>query len=94
MKKGKKSGADELRSEYQRSDFRKVVRGKYVGRLQKNSNVVIIDPEIADLFPNSVAVNAALRSLATIARRNVTRAKPGEIGLREETAAGRRVRGG
>jgi hypothetical protein len=30
---------------------------------------VIVDPELADLFPNAAAVNAALRSLAEIARR-------------------------
>lgn len=69
MKKTKKRVADELRSEYKRSDFGPLVRGKYVARLQRNSNVVILDPEIADVFPNAESVNAALRSLADIARR-------------------------
>ncbi|HMD70931.1 MAG TPA: hypothetical protein VKF41_06280 [Bryobacteraceae bacterium] len=69
MKKAKKPGADELRSEYKRSDFGVLVRGKHVARLQANSNVVVLDPEIADLFPNAAAVNAALRSQAEIARR-------------------------
>jgi len=32
-------------------------------------NVVILDPEVAELFPNAAAVNAALRSLAEIAKR-------------------------
>jgi hypothetical protein len=68
MKKVKKQ-ADALRAEYKRSDFGKLVRGKYVARLQASSNVVVLDPEVADLFPNSAAVNAALRSLADIARR-------------------------
>ena len=69
MKKPGKPAADELRSEYKRSDFGAMVRGKHVARLQANSNVVVLDPEIADLFPNAAAVNAALRSLAEIARR-------------------------
>ena len=69
MKKAKKPAGDGLRAEYKRSDFGRLVRGKYVERLQANSNVAIIDPEVADLFPNAEAVNAALRSLAEIARR-------------------------
>ena len=69
MRKAKKLAADELRSEYKRSDFGTLVRGKYVKRLRASSNVVVIDPEVADLFPNAAAVNAALRSLADIAKR-------------------------
>ena len=69
MKKTKKVAADQLRSEYKRSDFGVLVRGKYIERLQTSSNVVVIDPEVADLFPNAAAVNAALRSLAEIAKR-------------------------
>ena len=69
MRKAKKSAADELRSEYKHSDFGALVRGKYVQRLQTSSNVVGLDPDVADLFPNAAAVNAALPSLAEIARR-------------------------
>jgi len=69
MRKGKTLAADELRSEYKRSDFGALVRGKYIERLQASSNVVVIDPEVTDLFPNAAAVNAALRSLAQIAKR-------------------------
>ena len=69
MRKAKKPAADELRSEYKRSDFGALVRGKYVERLRTSSNVVVIDPDVADLFPNAVSVNAALRSLAEIAKR-------------------------
>ena len=69
MKKAKKAGADELRPEYKRSDFGVLVRGKYAQQLSANSNVVVLDPEVAELFPNAAAVNAALRSLAEIAQR-------------------------
>ena len=69
MKKVKRTAADELRPEHKRSDFGALVRGKYVERLQKSSNVVVLDPEVAELFPNSAAANAALRSLAEIAKR-------------------------
>jgi len=69
MKKTKKIAADKLRPDYRRSDFCSLVRGKYIERLHASSNVVILDPEVADLFPNADAVNAALRSLAEIAKR-------------------------
>ena len=69
MKKAKKLAADELRPEYKRSDFGVLVRGKYAARLQARSNVVVLDPDVAELFPNAAAVNAALRSLAEIAGR-------------------------
>lgn len=69
MKKVEKARAEELRPEYQRSDFGTLVRGKFVKRLAANSNVVVLDPEVAELFPNAAAVNTALRSLAKIAKR-------------------------
>jgi hypothetical protein len=71
MKKIKKSG--DLRPEYKRSDFGKLVRGKYAKRLQQSSNVVMLDPEVAYLFPNAASVNAALRALVEIARRSGSR---------------------
>jgi hypothetical protein len=73
MKKARKVAADELRAEYMRSDFAALVRGKYVERLQTGSNVVVVDPDLAELFPNAAAVNAALRSLAVIAKRAESR---------------------
>jgi len=69
MRKARKFAADELRAEYKRSDFGELFRGKYAKRLKATSKVVVIDPEVAELFPNAEAVNAALRSLAEIAKR-------------------------
>jgi hypothetical protein len=74
MKKPNKTAGDEIRTEYKRSDFPGLVRGKYADRLRTNSNVVVIDPAVTDLFPNADAVNAALRSLSEIAKR--TRSGP------------------
>lgn len=69
MKKTKKEATGELRPAYQRSDFPALVRGKYIARLRGSSNVVVLEPELASVFPNAAAVNAALRSLVEIARR-------------------------
>jgi len=69
MKKAKKVANSELRPAYQRSDFPALVRGKYAARLRGSSNVVVLEPELASVFPNAAAANAALRSLVEIARR-------------------------
>ena len=70
MKKARKRAVDELRSEYKRSDFGVLVRGKYIERLREESNVVVLDPRVAKLFPNAASVNSALLSLAEVATRS------------------------
>ena len=49
---------DEMADEY---DFSKGIRGKYVERLKKGSNVVVLDPDVAAEFDSPQAVNRALR---------------------------------
>jgi len=66
MKKAK-SAPDEPRAEYKRSDFKRLERGKYYQRVNTSSNVVVLDPEVAAVFPNSAAVNKALHSLVDVA---------------------------
>jgi hypothetical protein len=50
-------------------DFSKGVRGKYVKRFAEGSNVVVLSPDIAKVFPDSESVNEALRTLVKIADR-------------------------
>jgi hypothetical protein len=64
-----KFASDDLRTEYRRSDFKKLERGKYYERVKASSNVVVLDPEVAAVFPNSDAVNKALHSLVDVAER-------------------------
>jgi hypothetical protein len=54
-------------------DFSGSVRGKYYERFQQRSNVVVLDPDVSDAFPNTASVNDALRALASVARRSVAR---------------------
>ena len=49
---------DEMLDEY---DFTGGVRGKYVERLKKGSNVVVLDPDIASEFESPQEVNRVLR---------------------------------
>ena len=52
-------------------DFRGGERGKYASRYKSGSNVVVLDADMAKVFPNSESVNAALRSLVSLARKTV-----------------------
>jgi hypothetical protein len=87
MKKTSQMDKDELRAEYNRSDFPEgLVRGKYAERLRKSSNIVVLKPEVAEVFPNEEAVNSALLSLIELAqkttspRRSTGRAKTPRAG--------------
>jgi len=66
MKKAKNE-TDDMRAEYRREDLGPLVRGKYAARYAKASNVVVIDPALTKAFPNSEAVNEALRGLLSVA---------------------------
>jgi hypothetical protein len=72
MKDDKVNDKPEMQDEY---DFGQGVRGKYAGRYAEGSNVVVLSPDVAEAFPDSDAVNDALRVLATIAQRSAR--KPG-----------------
>ncbi len=50
-------------------DFSKGIRGKYAKRYADGTNVAIIDPDVAEFFPDNVSVNEALRSLITIIKK-------------------------
>lgn len=56
---------DEMLPEY---DFSGGVRGKYYEAFRKSSNVVILDPDVAEVFRDSASVNQALRLLVKIAK--------------------------
>ena len=57
-----------MRDEY---DFSGGVRGKYAKRFAEGSNIVVLDPDVARVFSDSVSVNRALRALAEIADKQV-----------------------
>ncbi|HEY6246207.1 MAG TPA: hypothetical protein VIX17_19810 [Pyrinomonadaceae bacterium] len=57
-------------------DFSNGVRGKYVDRFAKGSNVIVLDPDVAEVFPDSEAVNQALRAFAEIIRNQTEKSQP------------------
>ena len=65
------SNKDELRPEYPARLIRSGVRGKYAKRIRKEgTNVVVIDPDLHELFPDSVSVNKALRAYVEQQKQN------------------------
>ncbi|MFM7885154.1 MAG: hypothetical protein ACKPCM_00310 [Pseudanabaena sp.] len=54
---------DEMQSEY---DFSDGIRGKYYQDYMRSSNVIILDPDVAEIFRDSASVNDALRLLAKL----------------------------
>jgi len=70
MKKDKTPQKEELRTEYKRSDFPGgMVRGKYAEAIRGSSNIIVLRPEVAKVFPNEEAVNDALLSLIELAEK-------------------------
>lgn len=61
-----KAGRDTMRPEY---DFSTAVRGVAAARYAEGANIVVIDPEVLDVFPDGATVNKMLRALAPVLRR-------------------------
>ncbi len=66
---------EEMRAEYLREDLGKGVRGKHYAAFQKGTNLVLLTPELAKIFPTNEAVNSALQSLVGVARSAVTKGR-------------------
>ena len=61
MKNVESEEEDDLRPEYDFSQMKGSVRGKYVERYREGTNLVLLDPDIAAAYPDAKAVNDALR---------------------------------
>lgn len=71
-----------MRTEYRREDLGTGVRGKYLRRYSKGTNLVLLDDRVAQAFPNAQAVNEALLGLLALAEK----AKPAFVKLRKRSA--------
>jgi len=67
----KKTESGEMRPKYQREDLGAGVCGKYFESYREGANLVLISPDISEVFPTDEAVNDALRSLIEVARKSV-----------------------
>ena len=80
MKKAKSAVPDpEMRSNYKRSDFATLERGKFFKEASAGTSVVLLEPALAKVFPTSQSVNDALRGLlelSTLTTRLTTAGRP------------------
>jgi hypothetical protein len=67
-KVAKAKGDPDMLAEY---DFSQGARDKYAERYARGTNVVVLSPDVAEFFPDSEAVNNALRTLVDIACKSV-----------------------
>ena len=76
MRKRRNTVDRAMRAEY---DFSKGVRGKYAGRIRGTGNLVLIEPDLCELFPDARSVNRVLRGVAAIVKatgKKPTKPKP------------------
>lgn len=72
--KPKADADDDMLPEY---DFTGSVRGKYYERYREGTNVILLDPDVAEVFRDATAVNDALRLLVSVARAKATKRPTG-----------------
>lgn len=70
MKKIETEMEDDLRPEYDLSKLKNRVRGKYAERYKKGTNLVLLAPDVAKVFPDADSVNEALRFLIRVTKEN------------------------
>jgi len=71
----KRERSDELRREYDLSELKGGVRGKYIARYRAGTNLVLLSPDVAKYFPDEQSVNTALRALIRGTKRPLRRAR-------------------
>lgn len=76
---------DDLRPEYDFSQM-KGVRGKYYDRVMAGTNLVVIQPDVFEVFPSGEAVNAALRTLIRKPRIRKVRRQPSSRAARRRSS--------
>src|SRR6266511_2335899 len=64
----KRTPVDGMRSEYDFASMKGGLRGKYVERVRQGTNIVVIEPEVAEAFPTEQAVNEALKGVLRTAQ--------------------------
>lgn len=62
--KTSKSAQGEMRAEYE-FDYRKSRPNRFAGRVDQDRVIVVLDPDVSEVFSTQQAVNAALRALMT-----------------------------
>jgi len=77
-----KRRSDDLRPEYDLRSLKATGRGKYYKRAMAGTNLILLEPDLARIFPDSNAVNRALRLLCDVAAKSFPKTRTGGNGRR------------
>ena len=81
-KKSKDDKSDDLRSGYDLRELLKDgVRGKYAYRFQEGTNLVLLDSDVVETFPNDQSVNDALRLVIKLTKLTISEKKSAHKGV-------------
>ncbi|HEV8147936.1 MAG TPA: hypothetical protein VGP79_16220 [Bryobacteraceae bacterium] len=82
MKKTNSRSANEMRTEYDFASMKGGVRGKYAKQYRAGTNLVLLDPKLAEIFTTDAAVNETLRAVLKMTK--VIRPSAPQPGVREK----------
>jgi hypothetical protein len=91
-KSGKHRNSGDAQPQYDFTSMKGGVRGKYYERYRKGTNVVLLEPDVAEAFPTEHAVNEALRGVLGMAR--ARRRTGGLLDIAAQATPGRQKRRG
>ena len=91
MKKKTDEDSDEMRPEYDLRKLKFVGRGIYAKRYRSGTNIVLLDRDVREAFPDDESVNEALRVIAKAAKQQATRARKASARNRRQASQLRRT---
>ena len=91
MKKKTDDDSDEMRPEYDLRKLKFVGRGIYAKRYRSGTNIVLLDRDVREAFPDDESVNEALRVIAKAAKQQATRARKASARNRRQASQLRRA---
>jgi hypothetical protein len=86
MKKKADKDSDEMRPEYDLRKLKFVGRGIYAKRYRSGTNLVLLEPDVREAFPDDESVNEALRVMAKATKRRVTPTRKSPTKVRRQSS--------
>ncbi|MGH9970990.1 MAG: hypothetical protein ACREBG_24805 [Pyrinomonadaceae bacterium] len=91
MKKKRDEDSDEMRPEYDLRKLRFVGRGIYAKRYRSGTNLVLLDRDVREAFPDDESVNEALRVIAKAAKQQALQVRKTPVRSRRQSSRLRRA---
>jgi hypothetical protein len=86
MKKKTDDDSDEIKREYDLRKLKFVGRGIYAKRYRSGTNLVLLEPDVREAFPDDESVNEALRVIAEAGKRQLARKRRSSTKSRDVTS--------